>query len=144
MHHVFKNAKNRSKEPRELSGPTQLRYTRSGQPKRIERWLHRSHGGTREKEPRHPVSGEQAVLEIQARALGPLVAFESGGEGKLRLLDCEMVYIMTTATESQSKSRRSVVVKVIRCRSTAAGTLRGDQKLLKHGFCLVAALANQS
>ena len=84
-----------SKQPRGWSGPTQLPYTRSEQPKQIERWLHRSHGGTREKEPRHPVSGEQAVPEIQARALGPLVAFESGGEGKLRLLDCEMVYIMT-------------------------------------------------
>ena len=64
----------------------------------MERRLHRSRGGTREKEPRHPVSGEQAVPEIQARALGLLAAFASGGEGKLRSLDRDLVYVMTTAT----------------------------------------------
>ena len=64
----------------------------------MERRLHRCRGETREKEPRHPVSGEQAVLKIQARALGLLAAFASGGEGKLRLLDRDLVYVMTTAT----------------------------------------------
>ena len=95
---MSKNSQTAAKEPRGWSGPTQLPYTRSEQPKQIERWLHRSHGGTREKEPRHPVSGEQAVPEIQARALGLLAAFASGGEGKLRSLDRDLVYVMTTAT----------------------------------------------
>ena len=91
-------AKTAGKEPRRWSGPTQLPHTRAEQLKRIGRWLHRSRGGTRDKEPRHPVSGEQAVPEIQARALGLLAAFASGGEGKLRLLDRDLVYVMTTAT----------------------------------------------
>ena len=93
-----------------------------------------NHGRARAKEPRHPISEEQAVLEIQARALGLLMAFESGGEGKLRLRDCDLVHFMTIATEIQPQSRRFVVVKAICCRSTAAGTLRGDQALLKHSF----------
>ena len=80
------------------------------------------------------MSGEQAVREIQARALGLLMAFDRGGQGKLRLRDRDLVYFMMAATESQPKSRRSVVVKAIRCRGTAAGTLRGDQALLKHSF----------
>ena len=127
-------AKTAGKEPRRWSGPTQLPHTRAEQLKRIVRRLLPSHGRARAKEPRHRTSEEQAVLEIQARALGLLMAFESGGEGKLRLRDCDLVHFMTTATESQPKSRRFVVVKAICCRSTAAGTLRGDQTLLKHSF----------
>ena len=127
-------AKTAGKEPRRWSGPTQLPHTRAEQLKRIVRRLLPSHGRARAKEPRHRTSEEQAVLEIQARALGLLMAFESGGEGKLRLRDCDLVHFMTTATESQPKSRRLVVVKAICCRSTAAGTLRGDQTLLKHSF----------
>ena len=127
-------AKTAGKEPRRWSGPTQLPHTRAEQLKRIARWLLPNHGRARAKEPRHPISEEQAVLEIQARALGLLMAFESGGEGKLRLRDCDLVHFMTTATEIQPKSRRFVVVKAICYRSTAAGTLRGDQTLLKHSF----------
>ena len=94
------------------------------------------YGGSHAKEPRHPMSGEQA------RALGLLMAFDRGGQGKLRLRDRDLVYFMMAATESQPKSRRVVVVKAICCRSTAGGMLRGSQTLLKHGFCLAAALAN--
>ena len=88
------------------------------------------------------MSGEQAVREIQARALGLLMAFDRGGQGKLRLRDRDLVYFMMAATESQPKSRRVVVVKAICCWSTAGGTLSGSQMLLKHGFCLAAASAN--
>ena len=127
-------AKTAGKEPRRWSGPTQLPHTRAEQLKRIVRRLLPSHGRARAKEPRHRTSEEQAVLEIQARALGLLMAFESGGEGKLRLRDCDLVHFMTIATEIQPQSRRFVVVKAICCRGTAAGTLRGDQALLKHSF----------
>ena len=90
-------------EPREWSGPTQPPHTRSKQVKRIPRRLLPSHGEARAKEPRHRISGEQAVLELQARALlGLLVAFTSGGEGELRLGDHDLVHFMTTAGESQS------------------------------------------
>ena len=106
-------AKTAGKEPRRWSGPTQLPHTRAEQLKRIARWLLPNHGRARAKEPRHPISEEQAVLEIQARALGLLMAFERGGEGKLRLRDYDLVHFMTTATESQPKSRRFVVVKAI-------------------------------
>ena len=74
-------AKTAGKEP-EWSGPTQPPHTRSKQVKRIPRRLLPSHGEARAKEPRHRISGEQAVLELQACALlGLLVAFTSGGEG---------------------------------------------------------------
>ena len=96
-------AKTAGKEPREWSGPTQPPHTRSKQVKRILRRLLPSHGEARAKEPRHRISGEQAVLELQARALlGLLVAFTSGGEGELRLGDHDLVHFMTTAGESQS------------------------------------------
>ena len=91
------------KEPREWSGPTQPPHTRSKQVKRIPRRLLPSHGEARAQEPRHRISGEQAVLELQACALlGLLVAFTSGGEGELRLGDRDLVHLMTTAGESQS------------------------------------------
>ena len=90
------------KEP-EWSGPTQPPHTRSKQVKRIPRRLLPSHGEARAQEPRHRISGEQVVLELQARALlGLLVAFTSGGEGELRLGDHDLVHFMTTAGESQS------------------------------------------
>ena len=100
---LFSLCKTAGKEPRELSGPTQPPHTRSKQVKRIPRRLLPSHGEARAKEPRHRISGEQAVLELQARALlGLLVAFTSGGEGELRLGDHDLVHFMTTAGESQS------------------------------------------
>ena len=96
-------AKAAGKGAREWSGPTQPPHTRSKHVKRIPCRLLPSHGEARAKEPRHRISGEQAVLELQARALlGLLVAFTSGGEGELRLGDHDLVHFMTTAGESQS------------------------------------------
>ena len=59
------------------------------------------------------------MLEIQARALGLLMAFESGGEGKLRLRDCDLVHFMTTATEI-SRNRGDLLLS----KRSAAGALQ--------------------